>query len=445
VTAGRRRPELDFGRRPRPHFALWGAICLVIAVVIGEVTADVVNSGARSAEMTAKSYAAGVVPIIEESTALRLWLADVREHAVRLGRLGVETALGRLVSGSRNLELQLANLGIPPPSPLAARLLSDVLARRATAARLVLGGVALAVGPSRDVPGATAILVRAGAAMAGSDGDYARFLSSLPPYVRRSVSLPFSRWDSPPEWTTTALAGFAAQLARSPSLLIHRSLVIVAISLEPPALRIVGLPARGGSATSGSSSPGSSTSTTTTTSTILPGGVTTSSLGVTTTTTTSTTSTTSTTTTTLQVPPAGSVSCLQPTNQVTVDVVVANAGNVAATHVEVSAMLNALALPQSGGTARRRKRASGGTHRAPLSCEPGQGSPSGGASGGTGAGGASTASGGRTVRHDIALLPAGSSDYVAMPAIPVSGGGTYVLTVRLGGRRESVTLQVAPG
>lgn len=417
--------------------AVWAVLLVLVAIVAGEVTADVVNSGGPSAEVAAKSYAAAVVPIIEESTTLRLWLTDVRQHAGKLGRLGVETALGRLVSGTHNLELQLANLGIAPPSERAGRLLSDVLARRATAARLVMGGVALAIGPSRDATGATAILAHAGAEMAGSDGDYARFVSALPPYARRPVSLPSSRWDSPPEWTTAALAGFAASLSRSASLLIHRSLVIVAISLEPPALRIVGPPAAAGSTTT--------SSTTTTSTTTLPGTATSSSLpGATTTTTTSTTSTTtSSTTTTLQVPPAGSVSCLQPTTRVSVDVVVANAGNVGAGHVEVSATLTELSPPPAGA-ARHRKKKPGPTHQ-PPSCQPGQAAASGSTSAGgrTTPGSAAALSAGRTVRHEIASLAAGSSDYVAMPPMAVEGGRAYVLTVQLGNERESVTLQVA--
>ncbi len=229
------------------------------AVVIGEVTADVVNSGTGAAELAGRTYAAAVVPIIEESTALGLWLTDARSHPLALGRVGLETALGRLVAGSHSLELQLANLGLPPPNPRSGRLFSDVLTARATAARLMMGGVALAIGPSRDVTGATATLVRAGEQIAGSDGDYSRFVSSLPPYVRRSVPLPQSRWDTPSEWTAPSLGGFAALLSSDPRLLIHRSLVIVAISLQPPALRIVGLapPAAspGSGTTTGSSRP----------------------------------------------------------------------------------------------------------------------------------------------------------------------------------------------
>ena len=191
IAGRRRRPGLDLGRRRKPRVALWAVLLVVLAIVIGEVTADVVNSGGTSAEVAAKSYAAAVVPIIEESTTLRLWLTDVRHHAGKLGRLGVETALGRLVTGTHNLERQLANLGIAPPSQRAGRLLSDVLTRRATAARLVMGGVSPRHRPvPPDATGATAILAQAGAEMAGSDRDYARFVSTLPPYVRRTVSLP---------------------------------------------------------------------------------------------------------------------------------------------------------------------------------------------------------------------------------------------------------------
>jgi hypothetical protein len=407
---------------------------LVAAVVVGEVTADVVNSGPPAADVAARSYAAAVVPIIEESTALRLWLTDVRQHAVRLGRLGVETALGRLVAGAHNLEYQATNLGIPPPSPRCARLLAEVLGTRATAARLVMGGVALAIGPSRDVTGATATLLRAGDDLAGSDGDYSRFVSSLPRRARRSVPLPSSTWAAPSQWSPAALGAFATMLSSSPGLLIHQSLVIVAVSLQPAALRIVGLPAP---------PRATSTTSTTTTSTTLPGLVTGSSLPGATTSTTSTSSTT--TTTTLQVPPAGSVSCLQPTTRVSVDVVIANAGDVGESNLEVSASLAEQAPPAAGG--RKPKTRNSAANASPPSCGPGGGTAAASASAGAASGGGRPPVSGvpRTVRRDIASLPAGTSDYVALPSMAVHGGHTYLLTVRLGSEHESVMLHVASG
>ncbi len=49
------------------------------------------------------------------------------------------------------------------------------------------------------------------------------------------------------------------------------------------------------------------------------------------------------------------------------------------------------------------------------------------------------------MRHDIGVLPAGTSDYVAMPSMAVREGSSYVLVVRLDNEREAVTLQVASG
>ena len=138
IAGRRRRSGLDLGRHPRRRWVAWAIFGLVGAIVIGEVAADIVNSGPPAADVAARSYAAAVVPIIEESTALRLWLTDVRQNAPKLGRLGLETALGRLVAGARNLQYQAANLGIPAPSRRSARLLSDVLASHALS------------GPSRD-------------------------------------------------------------------------------------------------------------------------------------------------------------------------------------------------------------------------------------------------------------------------------------------------------
>ena len=115
----RRRRGLQVARRSKGRVAAWIATVVVAAIVIGEVAADVVNSSGPASVMSDRTYAAAVVPIIDESTALLPWLTDVRTKPVSLGRAGIESALGHLVSGSANVELQLAQLGIAPPSARA--------------------------------------------------------------------------------------------------------------------------------------------------------------------------------------------------------------------------------------------------------------------------------------------------------------------------------------
>ena len=125
-----------------------------------------------------------------------------------------------------------------------------------------------------------------------SDRDYRSFVTSLP-RSSKSDRLPVSKWVTQPAlWGAAPVTTWVAQLSGGAKLRIHEVLSIVAVTVQPPVVRITGLP----------------TATTFAT-------------------TTSTSTSTSTTTTTLQLPPLESTSVLPPTHQVSVVLVVANAGN----------------------------------------------------------------------------------------------------------------------
>src|SRR5487761_1285928 len=146
----RRRPGLQPGHRSTSKVAGWVALAAVLAIVIGEVTADVVDSGGSAPIMQARTFATAVVPLVEESNVLASWLADVHTDPVKLGRAGIESALGRLVTGCSDLQVQLTNLGIPAPSLASSRLISSTFSLRTLAAREVTGGISLATGPTKD-------------------------------------------------------------------------------------------------------------------------------------------------------------------------------------------------------------------------------------------------------------------------------------------------------
>ncbi len=402
----RRRPRLQVAHRSRGRVAFLAGLGLVIAIVIGEVTADVVNSAGPASVMSGRTYAVAVVPIIDESTALLPWLTDVRTHTLSLGRLGIESALGRLVTGSTDVQQQLVNLGVPAPSRRSAGLLSSVFSERTAGARAVAGGIALAIGPDPDAKGASADLLAAAADIQRSDADYRKFVGSLPGYITEVVGLPASQWYESGQWSSSGVAQFTTLLGSTPALRVRQSLLILAVDLSPPALRLTGLPTTTTTTTSTTTSTTSTstTSTTTTTTTTLPGATTTSGVPVTSTSSTTTTSTT-TTTTTLQIPPPGSVSWFQPTTQLSVQVVIANAGDVLASQVKVTASLTPIATS--------------GRHR-----------------------GASTGPA-ESVARVVPALSAGGSLDLLMPALRCKPGDGYRLLVRVGNDTESLTLRVA--
>ena len=329
---------------------------VVFAVVVAEVAADVVDSRGRADRAAAQTYVAEVVPVIDDSTMLASTLHLVRDSTASLDRTGLERALGYLVAGTSENLAQLATLGVPAPTLRSGQLLQATLAARADAARTLTGAIAFAIGPtglspssggsSGGGPGGSALgarvvqararaavlIVQAGKDLTLSDRDYRSFVLSLPRSSGRG-RLPASRWvTEPASWSKASVTTWVAQLSNMPELQIHEDLVIVAVSVQPPVVRITGLPT--------TTTIFRTTSTSTTTSTTVPGATTSS-------TTTSTTTSTSSTTTTLQLPPLGSTSVLPPTQRVSVVLVVANTGNVQIAGIWAAASV--VPEPSTGG------------------------------------------------------------------------------------------------
>lgn len=403
----RRRPGLPTGRRPVRRIVGWCVLVAALGIVVGEVAADVVSSSGAADAMQGRTFASAVAPIIAESTALRFWITEVRRDPLRLGHAGIDAALGRLVAGCDDEVQQFDTLGIAAPNAAAERLVDGVLTLRLRAARALTGAVASALAPGASAAAVASQLDAVGRSFALSDGRYRRFLASLPRQVRRSARLRPSVWAGSADWSRASNLAYAELLVRTPSLHGARAVSIVAVALEPPALRISGLPTTTTSTTTTTSST-TSTTTTTTTTTTLPGATTTSSTTSTTTTTTTTT-TTSTTTTTLQVPPPGSTSWLPPTSSLYVIVVVANGGGSPASHVVVQA--SAAPIP------RHHKRTKLASPLPPTASSSGV----------------------------IGYLGAGSSVELRLPALRVSPGYAYVLKVRLGTQVDTIRLEVAQG
>jgi hypothetical protein len=312
---------------------------VVAALIIGEVAADVVNSGHRASRVAAQTYVVEVIPVIDESTMLASTMHLVRNSAATLARRGLESALGRLVAGTESNLQELGMLGVPAPSSRSHELLEAALAARAKGARMLTGGISVATGPAASQAGAkaTSLIVAAGREMMLGDQSYRSFVLSLPRSSGRS-RLPASTWVSDPAaWTTAAVTTWVSQLSSRADLRIHQDLTIVAITVQPPVVRITGLPTTTtttSSTTTTSTSTSTTTSTSTSTTTTSVPGTTTSS---TTTSTSTTTTSTSTTTTTMQLPPSGSTSVLPPTQGVSVVLVVVNAGNVPLSAIWASA------------------------------------------------------------------------------------------------------------
>ncbi len=341
MTAGWRRGTLPSARRPTRRVVFLIAGVIVLAIVIAEVAADVVSSGARAGRVAAQTYVAEVIPVVDESTMLSSPMHLVRDSTASLDRRALEEDLGSLVAGTSENLAQLGSLGVPAPTPRSQELLRATLMDRAFAARTLTGAVALAIGPTAFSASSTSssgggsvgptlptsvvqararaakLIVEAGLELVISDRDYRSFVSSLPRASGRS-RLPTSRWVTHPEsWSKASVTAWVAQLSSRSELQIREDLSIVAVTVQPPVVRVTGLPT---TTTILPTTTSTSTPSSTTTLPTLP--------GTTSSTTTSTSTSTTSTSTTLQLPPPGSTSVLPPTHELSVVLVVANAGNV---------------------------------------------------------------------------------------------------------------------
>jgi hypothetical protein len=380
-------------------------VAALVALLVGEIVDQVVNAATPAARRGMSTWVAAVTPIVADSNDLGsvLHVARGLEHLPSCSTTGCQRTtfdayLAQLVSGSSDAVQQLDGIGLVAPSPRAVELLRQVLTERARASSELVGAISLLLGPSQGhlvdarVQGE---LLAVGSQLTGADAAYRRFLKSLPRHSG-DPSLASSAWvTDPAAWTRAGVQGWASRLLGADGLQSSASIALLAVSTSPPVLRVEGLPTT-------TTSPATTTSTSTTTTTTTPP------LGATTTTSTTTTTTTTVppTTTTLQVPPPGSVSVLQPATGLSVEVVVANAGNVRAASVALRAVL----------TAKSGKAASAGTVS--------------------------------VVTQRVGPLAPGAARYLRLHPMAVHEGETYVLTVTAtvsGWKQatEQVTIRVA--
>jgi hypothetical protein len=425
IARFRRRTGIPRIRTPRRRRLILAVSAVVLSIAIGEVTADVVSSGPASDLMQERSYVAAVVPVIDESTALATWLTEIRDRPAQIGRQGLLIAVGRLLTGSRDVRTQLDSLGIPSPDQAASSWLDKAFATRERVARTLAGAITTALtagGSSRALAGMQAVA----SGVRESDGEYLRFVAALPSKAKQhTVALPPSSWATSASWTAASLSAYVAVLGSDPQLRLRHDLAILAVSVEPPVISITPTTTTTTTSTTTTTMPStiSSTTSSTTTTTLPPGASSTSS---TTSTTSSTTTSTSTTTTTLQIPPANSTSHVASTRRLQAVVVIANGGNVAENGVEVTANLTAIRPPTSPGT--------GGTTGTTGTTAPPPPLPAP-----------------ETVRDRVGTMPAGGSRQLVMPAFSTRPGTLYFLTVTIDaaagapGTRgsETVRIQVA--
>lgn len=339
---------------------------LVLALVVGEVTNQVVSSANGAAQRSAGSWVAAVSPLVDESNALVPELVEVRDRATQLRRAQLESLLSELVDGSEQVRAQLAALALAPPTSAAGSALAGVLAGRARASEALASALTLVISSSgpASAQAATEKIASAATRLRLADEDYRGFRRLLP---ARSGGgrLPPSIWIlRPASWQPAVLAGWVGLLRHTPALEGRRALSLLAVSLRPSPLEIRGLPT--------TTTTSTTTTTTTTTSTSRPpttsaakstrparsSGSPASSVSGTKATSGSSTTTSSTTvplstTTTLQIPPPGSVSVVPATARVVVTAVVASTGNLSVPGGLVQANLD----PVPGPAALREKAA----------------------------------------------------------------------------------------
>ncbi len=350
------RPGLSAPRRPRRRIVLVVVLAvLVLGLVVGEISYQVVQSGGAATRRDTLTWDAEAAAIAEQSAVLAQQVHALRGDArsVSASRLTLEASLAALEQATAAQRAAMAAIALPAPAGPIAGELETVLAGRAAGARELATGIGEAIGAAGPT-GAAVALQAAGVDFEQADVAYARFLRLLPRQVDPAGSSA-TQWIAEPEaWSTASVHRWAAALAVSPALRARRSLQLLDVSLRPPPVSIIGLPTTTTTTTS--------TSTTSTTTTTLPGATTTTlHPGARTarhkplpTTTSSTTTTIPAPTTTLQIPPAGSVSILPPTASIAVVAVVRNNGDVADDDVTVAATLSPVgpgAATSGGGAA----------------------------------------------------------------------------------------------
>ncbi len=326
-------------------------MALIVALVIGEVTNDVLNSSTSYAKISDKSYMAAVSPIFADSNVTGQEIANWRSVSLKHSAPAVlESEINNWAQNGQSDIVKLANIGISPPNSLAGNKLSVVLLLREQA--ILDMKKAFDSGSASQVLSAQATdyFVAAGKEIRLSGTILKEAVKILQKAHINYDRLPGNEWEAPlDKWDAQPVKNWLSTLSVSvSSTQLSNSLVISDISTYPLPVNILGISTTTLPTTTVSNTTTSSTTTTTTVSTTTTSSTTTTTLvpgSVTTTTTaggklksakksggkknkkkadTATTTTLFAQTLTSQIPPGNSTSLLPPVSSLVVKIVVTN-------------------------------------------------------------------------------------------------------------------------
>ena len=300
---------------------------LVVALIIGEIANDAVNSSQPYTKIAEKNYLAATVPILLDSNVLGQEITEWRSsNLAHISLSFLDAELANWEKSSQDDIVDLNTVGIPPLNAEIEAKLNAALALRKEAIQTIQQGFTVDTASAGPLPAhAASDLVEAGKQIRSSN----RLLLEVSTYVKkkhldnRYNVFPLSAWDAPlDKWDAQPVRNWLATWSQ-PLYENHlgSGLVISDISTTPLAVKILGIP-----------------------STTLAASTTTTTLAASTTTTTSGSATSTTlkgransgkrlhhkvTTTTLfvplpisQIPPSASTSVLPPVSSLVVKVVV---------------------------------------------------------------------------------------------------------------------------
>ncbi|MCL5047976.1 MAG: hypothetical protein M1374_04220 [Firmicutes bacterium] len=323
-------------------------MALIVALLIGEVTNDVLNSSTSYAKISDKSYMAALVPIFSDSNVIGQEIANWRSVSLKHSAPAVlESEISNWVKNGQSDIVKLNDIGISPPDALAGNKLSAVLSLREQAI--------LDMQKAFDSSSASQVLSVQATGYFVAAGKEIRLSSTLLKEAVKSFKkahinydqLPSNSWEAPlDKWDAQPIKNWLSVLAVSASSTqLGNSLVISDISTYPLPVNILGISTTTLPTTTLSITTTSSTTTTSTTTTTTSSTTTTLVSGSSTTTTTiggkksaksshskqskkkintATTTTLFAQTLTSQIPPSNSTSLLPPVSSLVVKVVVTN-------------------------------------------------------------------------------------------------------------------------
>jgi hypothetical protein len=197
------------------------------------------SAAVRSRPSTTESvltYVDEIRPAVQTSTDQGADLADVRTHALTLGRDGLARRLDRLVAGAARVLNETTAVSAPKSLRVAHAFLVTALAERSRAAGEARGAVAAALAQGPPDP-AVSGLVAAGQDLVLGDRAYQLFMGALPSRPLASAALPVSSWvGDPSEWAPPEATAFVASLRSSLSITPVHDLSVLTFTTDPAAV-----------------------------------------------------------------------------------------------------------------------------------------------------------------------------------------------------------------